>query len=54
MDYYTAKQLAQKSGKSTMTIIRLIRSGVLEAEKPGRDWLIKKDSGDAWMKTLRK
>lgn len=48
---YTTQQLARKAGTSDVTIRRLCKSGKIKATKHGRAWLIKREDGDAWLKT---
>ena len=53
-DYYTVQELAQKGGVSDRYIAKLCRQGKLAAEKKGRDWIISKAAGDAWLAGRRK
>jgi len=52
-DYYTVKQVVDKSNTYRLKIIRLIGKGVLDGEKIGRDWFVKKDSANSWLKKFK-
>ncbi len=49
--YKTLRQLAEKWRRSQPTLRQQILSGVLKAEKVGRDWLVKDEDADEYERT---
>lgn len=54
MNTYTVNELAKVSGYSVAYIRRLCKNGEIRAKKIGRDWIIRKSDGDAWVKKTGK
>lgn len=52
-DFYTVKELAKKAGLTPARITDLCRRGEINAQKPGRDWLIEKSDGDRWLRSRK-
>ena len=46
----TTRELAEKAGVSQAYIRRLCVEGVLEATRPGRDWLIPEEEAERWLR----
>lgn len=46
----TTRELAEKAGVSQEYVRRLCAQGVLNATKPGRDWLIPDDEAERWLR----
>ncbi len=46
--FFTPKDVAEKSGKSMSWIRQCLRSGKLEAEKHGRQYIITPEQYDRW------
>lgn len=53
-EYVTIKQAATLSRLSEVTIYKYVRSGAIETQRIGKDWLIKKDSFLKFSKTIKK
>ncbi len=49
-EFYTAKDLAEKLSVDIMTIYRYIKAGRLQAYKIGKEFRIKKDEFESFMK----
>jgi excisionase family DNA binding protein len=55
MSFYSVKELARKAGLTPARVMDLCADGTIPASKPGgRDWLIKKGDGDAWLEAYKK
>jgi len=52
--YVTTAQAAKRLGVSRRRVRQFIKDGRLDAEKPGRDWLISRRSLDSFVKVQRK
>jgi excisionase family DNA binding protein len=52
--YLTTPQAEEMSGLSRNYLARLLREGVLEGQRIGRDWIIFRDSLDQFLATSRK
>jgi excisionase family DNA binding protein len=46
----TTKQLAQRAGVTNRRIRQLCAQGIIQAEKPGRDWLIPDEEAGRWLR----
>ena len=40
VDFWTIPRLAKKASPSEQVLVKMIKSGEINAFKPGRDWLI--------------
>ena len=52
--YLTTPQAAQRTGFSKTYLTQLLRKGILEGFRLGRDWLIYTDSLESFLATNRK
>ena len=52
--YLTTTQAEEFTGLSRNYLARLLREGVLEGQRIGRDWIIFRDSIDQFLATSRK
>lgn len=53
-EYWTIEEVADRKNTSERVVKEAIRMGWLPAEKPGKLWLIHRDSLDCWKKTQRR
>jgi len=53
VQYLTIQEVADKLGVQRQRIYQLISDGILPADKLGRDWLVKEESVDEYLKIRR-
>ena len=53
-EYITVAQAAQLSGLTARHIQRLLKGGVIQGYRPGRDWLVRPSAVMAYLRQERK